>query len=113
MKEVEIDLSKLKLKRTNSQKTDPQTDGYKPFSAAKNSAIKNYFENSTKMTLKKLEEAKARLMEQAKLKKEELVKKVTEAKMQIEAHKTQIEKIRQDVELKKKKIINLKAVAGD
>lgn len=63
--------------------------------------------------LKKLDEAKVRLMEQAKAKKEELVKKAAETKLQIEAHKAQIEKIRQDVELKKKKIINLKAVAGD
>lgn len=63
--------------------------------------------------LKKLEDSKARLMDQARAKKDQLVKKAAEAKIQIETQKAQIERIKQDVELKKKKIINLKAVAGD
>lgn len=67
----------------------------------------------TKLEIKKLQEIKVRLINEAEEKKKTLAANIEKVKREVEEEKAEIQRIRMEVELKKKKIINLKAVAGD
>jgi chromosome segregation ATPase len=70
-------------------------------------------DDRTKMEIKKLQEIKARLINEGEEKKKSLGDSIEKLKKEIEEEKAEIQRIRAEVEFKKKKIINLKAVGSD
>lgn len=70
-------------------------------------------DDHTKMEIKKLQEIKVRLVNEGEEKKKSLGENIEKLKKEIEEEKAEIQRIRNEVELKKKKIINLKAVGSD
>lgn len=67
-------------------------------------------EKTAKSELIKLEEAKEKLIKTAKAKKLELTKQMNSLKEEVDEAKLQMAKIKAELELKKKKIINLKDI---
>lgn len=67
-------------------------------------------EQTAKKELMRLEEAKDELITKAKARKIELTKQMNSLKIEVEEAKTEMAKIKAELELKKKKIINLKDI---
>jgi hypothetical protein len=70
-------------------------------------------EQETKRELLELEQTKQKLIIEAKTKKENLLKESQLLKDEVEAMKTELERVRLEVEMKKKKIINLKDIPSE
>lgn len=65
-------------------------------------------EAKAKSDILKIEETREKIISEAKTKMNELAKNIKKLTMEIQETKAEAEKIRQEVELKKKKVINLK-----
>ena len=67
-----------------------------------------FVEAKAKSDILKIEETREKIISEAKTKMNELAKNIKKLTMEIQETKAEAEKIRQEVELKKKKVINLK-----
>lgn len=70
-------------------------------------------EQEAKRELIALEQTKQKLIKETKTKKENLLKESQALKDEVEAMKTELERVRLEVEMKKKKIINLKDIPSE
>jgi hypothetical protein len=70
-------------------------------------------EQTAKSELIKLDEARERIITNAKLKKVDLTKRMNSLKVEVDEAKLQMAKIKAELELKKKKIIHLKDIPSD
>ena len=70
-------------------------------------------ETNAKAEIQKLDEARAQIIASAKEQRAELTKRASTLKTEIEESKAHLEKVRAELEQRKKKIINLKDIPSD
>ena len=108
------DQMKVEVNRLEDNKTNIVNDVVqKESKLAKLQEEFSKVDDHTKAEIQKLQEVKNRLIAEGEHRKKTLGEQISTLTKEIEEEKAQIQKIRMEVELKKKKIINLKAVGND
>lgn len=112
-------LVKLEDEKTKSAiKILPQVNPYDEIKAKETSLLELQqeiiaIETNAKAELQKLDETKAKIITEAKEQRSIMSKKAQALKAEIEESKAHLEKVRAELELRKKKIINLKDIPSD
>lgn len=112
-------LVKLEDEKTKSEiKILPTVNPYDEIKAKEASLLElqqeiTNIETNARSELQKLDEAKAKLVAEAKEQRSALSKRASALKIEIEETKAHLEKVRTELEQRKKKIINLKDIPSD